>query len=199
MHERVCGRLAPREARHLVNLGWTHYVGREPGIWVRADVQQLLVLRGESVQRTYACSTASAGVGNRRGTCRTPLGWHEVAQKVGAGLPLGAVLEGRRWTGRLWPCAGPCAGDLILSRILRLRGLQRGYNWGGSVDTWRRCIYIHGTNAEALLGVPASHGCVRLSRRDVAELFDLVSLGSRVLITALGGFRAGGRPASRPG
>ena len=35
-------------------------------------------------------------------------------------------------------------------------------------------IAIHGTNAEALLGRPASHGCVRLSKADSKTVFGLV-------------------------
>jgi lipoprotein-anchoring transpeptidase ErfK/SrfK len=72
---------------------------------------------------------------------------------------------------------------LVLSRVLRLKGLQKGYNLGGKVDSWSRYIYIHGTNDVEGLGKPTSHGCIRLSPTDVIELFDSVSVGCRVLIT----------------
>jgi hypothetical protein len=31
-------------------------------------------------------------------------------------------------------------------------------------------IYIHGTTSEGRLGAPASHGCIRMSNRDVVDL-----------------------------
>ena len=39
-----------------------------------------------------------------------------------------------------------------------------------------------GTNHEALLGQPASHGCVRLANRDIIRLFPLVPRGTEVSI-----------------
>ena len=51
-----------------------------------------------------------------------------------------------------------------------------------NANTRDRFIYFHGTNREDLIGTPASHGCIRLCNADVAELFDLVPEGARVLI-----------------
>jgi len=64
--------------------------------------------------------------------------------------------------------------DLITSRILRLTGLETGVNKGTDIDSYTRCIYIHGTSQEHLIGHPASHGCIRMKNRDIIELFDLV-------------------------
>jgi hypothetical protein len=61
--------------------------------------------------------------------------------------------------------------DRILSRILRLDGLEPGINHGPDFDSYNRSIYLHGTNQEHLLGSPASHGCVRLGNQHVASLF----------------------------
>ena len=55
-----------------------------------------------------------------------------------------------------------------------LEGLEPGFNRGKAVDTLRRFIYIHGTPDEALLGAPASHGCIRMRSADIIELFELV-------------------------
>jgi len=41
---------------------------------------------------------------------------------------------------------------------------------------------IHGTKNEALLGQPASHGCVRLGKEDLQKIYDLVPKGTRVFI-----------------
>ena len=41
---------------------------------------------------------------------------------------------------------------------------------------------IHGTNVPSSIGTPASHGCIRMAKRDVEELFDLVRVGDVVEI-----------------
>lgn len=41
---------------------------------------------------------------------------------------------------------------------------------------------IHGTNAPASIGKSASHGCIRMARRDLEELFQLVRPGDVVEI-----------------
>jgi L,D-transpeptidase YbiS len=167
----------------LQRYGWNRYVKQGIGLWVRVATQDLLVVRDGQVIRTYRCSTAAKGIGNQRDSEKTPLGWHEIGAKIGENLPAGAVLEERRWKGRVWQPGERTDADLVLSRVLRLRGLQSGYNLGGNVDSWDRCIYIHGTNDVENLGRPSSHGCVRLSPTDVMELFDSIPLGCRVLIT----------------
>jgi len=163
--------------------GWDRYVGQGMGLWVRVDTQELLVIQAGQIVRTYPCSTAANGTGSQRDSEKTPLGWHEIGAKIGDGFPVGAILEERKWKGRIWQDTDLSDADLVLSRVLWLRGLQRGYNLGGDVDSWDRYIYIHGTNHVAELGRPTSHGCVRLSPTDVIELFNSVSVGCRVLIT----------------
>ncbi len=46
----------------------------------------------------------------------------------------------------------------------------------------RRYIYIHGCPDELPMGVPLSHGCIRMRNRDLVELFDRTPVGTRVLI-----------------
>ncbi len=41
---------------------------------------------------------------------------------------------------------------------------------------------IHGTNQPSSIGQATSNGCVRMSNADVEQLFDLVSVGTRVTI-----------------
>jgi hypothetical protein len=46
------------------------------------------------------------------------------------------VLRGRKWTGDIWRLSGRNERrDLILTRILRLAGLENGRNQGGNFDT----------------------------------------------------------------
>jgi hypothetical protein len=77
--------------------------------------------------------------------------------------------------------------NLITSRILRLDGLEPGVNRGGRLDTFRRYVYIHGTNHEENIGRPASSGCLQLSNDDVIELFDQISEGTHLLIQQING------------
>lgn len=130
-------------------------------------------------------STGRAGAGERNGSGCTPRGWHQVRARIGDGLPLGAVLRGRRWTGEVYTAELQAAHperDWILTRILWLSGCQPGYNRLGSVDTFRRYIYIHGTPDSEPLGVALSHGCVRMNNAQLVWLFERVPAHCRVLI-----------------
>jgi lipoprotein-anchoring transpeptidase ErfK/SrfK len=51
-----------------------------------------------------------------------------------------------------------------------------------NANTFSRYIYIHGTNAESLLGTPASLGCIRMNNIDVIDLYDRVDVGTPVEI-----------------
>lgn len=130
-------------------------------------------------------SSAANGAGERNGSGCTPRGMHQVRVRIGGGLPLGAVLKGRRWTGEVWSPelheAFP-GRDWILSRILWLSGCEPGRNRMGEVDTFRRYIYLHGTPDCEPMGAPRSHGCIRLRNDDLLELFPRVPLHCRVWI-----------------
>ena len=130
-------------------------------------------------------STAARGAGEDKDSFRTPRGAHVVRARIGAGAPLNAVFVGRRPTGEIYtPALGRAypGRDWILTRILWLSGLEPGRNRLGDVDTMQRYIYIHGTPDEVTLGVPGSHGCIRMRNRDVVELFDRVPAGTKVRI-----------------
>ncbi len=130
-------------------------------------------------------STALNGAGEQNGSNCTPRGLHQVRAKIGDGLPLGAVLRGRRWTQEVWSAelgAQFPGRDWILTRILWLSGCEPGVNRLGPVDTFRRYIYLHGTPDSEPMGVPLSHGCIRLRNRDVLELFPRVPLHCPVKI-----------------
>lgn len=154
---------------------------------VHIDVAQLrlhLVVRG-ATERSYTISTALNGVGERNGSGCTPRGQHRVRAKVGAGCAPGTVFVGRRATGEVYSPALAAAHpgrDWILTRILWLTGCEPGLNRGGAVDTLRRYIYLHGCPDDCAMGVPLSHGCVRMTHADVIDLFDRVVVGTRVTI-----------------
>jgi L,D-transpeptidase YbiS len=159
-------------------------------IEVDARLQQLYLWEpypdGDMLIRQYPVSTAANGLGEQNGSYRTPRGRHRIAEKIGAGAPLCAAFKARELTGEIWTPeldAENPGRDWILTRILWLEGLEPGKNKGGSVDTYNRYIYIHGTHEEHKLGTPASHGCIRMKNADVAELFDLVKVGTEVRIS----------------
>jgi lipoprotein-anchoring transpeptidase ErfK/SrfK len=111
----------------------------------------------------------------------TPPGVHRVKEKYGHGVPVGRVFRDRLDTGDTWTIGEP-GDNLILTRILRLEGLEDGINRGPGIDSYERYIYIHGTNNETSIGSPASHGCVCMTNKDVIELFDAVPEGTIVVI-----------------
>jgi hypothetical protein len=51
-----------------------------------------------------------------------------------------------------------------------------------NAHAFSRCIYIHGTPQEKMIGRPASYGCIRMRSNDVAALFSRVTLGTIVQI-----------------
>lgn len=133
----------------------------------------------------YPVSTALNGVGEQEGSGKTPRGWHRVAARIGDGLPDAAVFVGRRPTGEVYSSALARdfpKRDWILTRILWLQGLETGRNRLGDVDSMRRYIYIHGTPDSEPMGIPLSHGCVRMRNADIRELFDMVSANTQVWI-----------------
>jgi hypothetical protein len=133
----------------------------------------------------YPVSTGLAGAGERYGSGCTPRGRHRVRLRIGGGCPAGTVFVGRRPTGEVYgpELAAQFPGrDWILTRILWLTGLEPGRNRGGPMDTLRRFIYIHGCPDSEPLGVPRSHGCIRMRNADLMELFDLTPTGALVEI-----------------
>ena len=145
------------------------------------EEQILFLCKGETVMDRYRASTSRYGTGTRENSFKTPPGVHRIREKIGGGAPPGRVFRDRMDTGADWD--GISAEDnLILTRILRLEGLEEGINKGQGVDSLDRCIYIHGTNREDLVGTPMSHGCICLANRDVIRLFDTVGEGTILFI-----------------
>lgn len=154
-------------------------------ILVSLSRQHLCYIDEAGLQRTYLVSTAIKGAGNYKNSGCTPIGEHKIRAKIGAGLPLNAVLVARRFTGEIYSQSLAHQypqRDWILTRILWLSGLQQGLNRGGQVDTMQRYIYIHGTPDTEPMGEPKSHGCIRMRNTDLVELFDVIAIGCRVTI-----------------
>ncbi|OLC27324.1 MAG: hypothetical protein AUH91_03115 [Verrucomicrobia bacterium 13_1_40CM_4_54_4] len=137
--------------------------------------QRLTLKDGEAPIRSYLVSTSRFGVGTEEGSMKTPTGRFRVAKKIGEGLPSDTVFQSRAPLQPGDPL--PPTEDLVMSRILWLDGLDEH-----NANTRDRFIYIHGTKHEDKIGIPDSHGCVRMRNTDVVELFALVDEGVPVII-----------------
>lgn len=158
----------------------------KPIIVVSIAQQRLQLREADTLVMDTAIATASNGPGEEMDSERTPRGWHKVRAKIGAGLEQNAVLVGRRPTGEIF---SPQLRqqfpdrDWVLTRILWLSGLEPGKNRFGRVDTMRRYIYIHGCPDDDPMGIPGSHGCLKMRNAEVITLFDRIPLNTLVWIT----------------
>ena len=138
------------------------------------------------LNKFYVVSTGKNGIGEQENSGKTPRGWHRIAEKFGANEPKNAVFKARQWTGEVYNAELAVEypeRDWILSRILWLSGLEAGFNQGEGCDTYQRYIYIHGTPDTEPMGIPMSHGCIRMRNDDVVELFNLVPIDAKVYIS----------------
>jgi L,D-transpeptidase YbiS len=143
---------------------------------VNSQTQLATLFEDDRILKTYVVSTALNGLGCTENSDCTPTGKLKVAQKIGEGLPLGAILKARKATGEVWSSAeAPRNEDLVLTRLLWLEGAEET-----NLNTFKRFIYLHGTNQEHLLGQAVSHGCIRFSNQDILEVYDLLDLNSEV-------------------
>lgn len=154
-------------------------------IEILLETQRLSLCSATGVLVEFPVSTARNGGGERLGSECTPRGEHVIAEKIGDGLPANTVFRERKPTGEI--CTPErvrrhLGRDWILTRILWLAGVEEGFNRGGDVDTYRRYIYIHGAPDGAPMGVPGSHGCIRMRNDDVIVLYERVTVGTPVRI-----------------
>ena len=136
--------------------------------------RQILSFQG----RDYAVSTSKFGIGSAEGSNKTPLGSFQVSEKFGSGDPLFTTFKGRENVGTWTFTEDSLADDGILTRIIRLSGLDPENH-----NTFQRYIYIHGTNDEEGIGHPKSIGCIRMKNAEIITLFNAVRLGTKVKIS----------------
>ena len=151
----------------------------QSAILLRVSVpdQRLELLAGDTIMASYPISTSKYGLGTEPGSFRTPTGRFVIDEMIGADAPAWAAFKSRQPTGEIATVGGE--DDGILTRILWLAGIEPH-----NANTRERFIYIHGTNQEALIGTPASHGCVRMRNADIVDLFARVRPGTPVEILA---------------
>src|SRR3954467_665085 len=149
----------------------------EPSIVVSVPEQTLAVVDGGVVRERYKVSTSKFGLGDNTNSYATPLGSLEIASKIGGNAAMGTVFKSRRPTGEILRPNAP-GRDPIVTRILWLRGLERGNS-----RAYSRGIYIHGTPVENQIGRPVSYGCIRMRSNDVTRLFNSVRVGTKIEIS----------------
>ena len=155
-------------------------------IEISLDDQKLWLKNDDQILHEFSVSTAKNGAGEIMGSECTPRGQHEIIEMIGEDEPINTVFVGRKLTGEMYTQelrkTHPDR-DWILTRILRLGGCEPGRNKGGQYDTYDRFIYIHGTPDDVEMGKPGSHGCVRMRNGDLIQLFDQVSIGTKITIS----------------
>jgi lipoprotein-anchoring transpeptidase ErfK/SrfK len=144
-------------------------------IHISLSKQQLDLLENGRVLKSFPVSTSAFGAGCEPGSMKTPIGRFCIGEKIGGDAPAGMIFKSRAPTGETGSEDNP--EDLVQTRILWLNGLEEH-----NANTRGRYIYIHGTNHEASIGTPSSHGCVRMRNADVIELFADVEPGDEVRI-----------------
>ena len=152
-------------------------------IYISVAEQMLKLFHNDKTIKQYKISTASLGVGQKKDSNKTPLGNHIIRAKIGDKLPKFAVLKGRRFTDKIWSRELDSVSDnvdWILTRIMWLSGLEKGFNRLGNVDTMKRFIYIHGTPDSVEMGKTGSKGCIRMKNSDIVNLFGLIQVGTTV-------------------
>ncbi len=164
-------------------------------LYVNVETQKMFFIEKNEIKKMYPISTGAAGseYGAVKGSLKTPLGVLRIVDKIGDNAPVGEIFKWKRDMGKkatIYTEKGSYPKNIrddVLTRVIILDGQEKGINKGKnkagkSVDAFQRGIYIHGTNNEADIGTPASHGCVRMINTDIVELYEFVKKGDYVFI-----------------
>jgi hypothetical protein len=150
---------------------------------VSVKEQELALLHNDQLKYTFSISTSKKPPSCVENSFGTPLGLHALADKIGDGEPEGMVFKGRMPIAHFSEFSQEeQQRNLITTRIIRLRGLEPGYNSGKGCDSYDRYIYIHGTNHEDRIGKPFSGGCIEMYNREMLDLFNIVEKGDLLSI-----------------
>ena len=156
-------------------------------ILVDISEQRLYLKSGEQTLVSYPISTSKYGEGSKENSFKTPLGNHIIKEKIGENAPINTIFISRINTKNIASIENKpknTENDYVTSRIMWLEGEEKGVNKGPGIDSYERYIYIHGTHEEGLIGVKASHGCIRMFNVDVIDLYDRIYNGTKVIIRA---------------
>jgi lipoprotein-anchoring transpeptidase ErfK/SrfK len=126
-------------------------------IFVKLRTRRLYLYNGDKLEKEY-------GVAIGLPAFPTPKGWYKIINK--RKYPSWSN-PGSAWAAGMPASIGPGPGNPLGTRALDLDSPG---------------IRIHGTSKDYSIGTAASHGCMRMHRKDVEELFELVPVGTKVII-----------------
>ena len=188
----ACAHKVPHVPPEQLHAFIKQYMGINPSpsiVYVDTKKQTLSLIENDKVKKTFVIATGKKGLGQQAKSFKTPLGLHRINEKIGEGVPKYGIFQKRQFVGDVWKKSPYTSHlkDYISTRILRLEGLQPGFNkgrdWMGRVvDTEQRAVYIHGTTMESKLGFPSTKGCVHMSAEDVIKFYNEVPVGTLVWI-----------------
>lgn len=141
---------------------------------VKVGENQLLHFHNDQLVKAYGVAT-----GSRRYS--TPKGVFKIVNKRFRPTWVNPAKYPGGWGAGLPAKIGPGPGNPLGTRALDL-------NVGG--------IRIHGTSNALSIGYNVSHGCIRMHMADVEELFELVGVGTPVLIVQVGALRSQPAPSA---
>ena len=160
----------------LGNVPGARYVlPRADEIYLRVVVAEnsIYVIRGQQLVKRYPVATGNGSF----------LEYHQKNGGWKFDTPVGVFAVGRKETNPVW-----YAPDwFYLEKGLKIppHSSPRRYFPG---DMGSHAIYlgdglaIHGTKNQASVGRPVSHGCMRMAKGDIDEVYQLVDVGTIVLI-----------------
>lgn len=187
--EKIEGAIKPTNPKviEIINYIEKNYPNTDIGntyIVVSVPKQELYFIKNNNIT-TYPVSTSRFGIGNIMDSYQTPLGLHTIKSKLGNNSQIGTIIKSGIVTKQISSITTEPVStdtDLLITRVIQLSGEEFGINKGGNVDSLARGIMIHGTPEEGLIGTPVSHGCIRMLNKDIIELFNNVSIKTKVII-----------------
>lgn len=122
---------------------------------------------GFKFHQSFTISTAEKGFGNKPHSQKTPTGLHQVRKNKMPKGELGSIIKGSRATKTLVKDvknANNKNKDKLTTAAIFIEGPDTPSSRG---------IALHGTNSENDLGKPKSHGCIRLSNKDILKIHEI--------------------------
>ncbi len=121
----------------------------------------------------------------REGDCRTPIGEYWICEKLILSEKMRHL--GSRWFRLTYPNLKDIRnalknGVINITEAKRLRGGYRRNLFKRIETPLGYGIGIHGTRDNKSVGKKSTDGCLRMTNLDVEELFEIVPLGTKVII-----------------
>jgi lipoprotein-anchoring transpeptidase ErfK/SrfK len=129
-------------------------------ILVRVKTRKLYLYNGPDLEKTYDVAVGTPGY-------PTPKGWWTVVNK--RYMPSWSNPAPSGWGSGMPAYIGPGPSNPLGTR---------------AIDLDASGIRIHGTTKDGSIGTAASHGCMRMHRWDIEDLFPRVPVGTRVIIVS---------------